>query len=640
MTVEEVKVILELHKKWVQSGGSFGKQANFSKVCAGSTFWTNDNRQVIFSKGSIDKIDLYEADLTEAIFEGLTIREANLVGTILNKANMRQVDFTGSDLSKAKLQGANLEESDLSAAIFLDVDIRESNLHEAKLGNVNLQSSDIQAAIFKKAQLQGANFESKSFTKADFSEADLTGAIFDKCKIDDVKFRGAILTNAKFRDSIQRNTDFSDATLIGTDFENSNLYRVIFSGSKLTKTNFEQAKFTGADFKLATLIETNFLGANLPGVLFQGAYLLKTIFVNANLQYANFENLIITRIESKRNEKGIPEDHETVEVMATNLQENIWKNCDLSAIIIPESLLASIPQKYIEKFKHTFRYQSKDTIIRSIEFPPEYHEAGINILSYFATVLQQKYNNIKSKVKIEQQGLKVRMIIETEEGFRDMIEKTLDNYGLVITGKMKMEEFFNDPVQVIELKQQLRIAQIQIESKKELLDYANKNTNSLQDQINNLVGIVSQAIKSQSFSIKTNLHVNQTQNNSQEEVKMIDKSKYIKFGDNANIGGNLVFSEKMTNCLNQVESSNIPNELKSLLKALATEIEQLIENLPSVKSDQIANDFQILTTEATSRKPRKKWWRSSIESIKEVATFAGDIGKTTLLIIEKMKPFF
>jgi DNA-binding NarL/FixJ family response regulator len=112
---------------------------------------------------------------------------------------------------------------------------------------------------------------------------------------------------------------------------------------------------------------------------------------------------------------------------------------------------------------------NKPFILRSIEFAPEHHEAGLTILSYFGNIVRQKYAGMKVKISIEQEDLTVRMIIQTDEGNIEKIEKTLEEYGLVIKGEMPITEFISDPYQVLELKQQLRIAHLQLENQKELL---------------------------------------------------------------------------------------------------------------------------------------------------------------------------
>jgi hypothetical protein len=102
-------------------------------------------------------------------------------------------------------------------------------------------------------------------------------------------------------------------------------------------------------------------------------------------------------------------------------------------------------------------------INRSIEFPPQYHQAGLGILSYFGTVLREKYPEHNAKVRIEQEGLCVRLIIESENGDREVIEKALQEYELVVRGERQPEEFFSNKSKVLELKNELRIAQVRIE---------------------------------------------------------------------------------------------------------------------------------------------------------------------------------
>jgi hypothetical protein len=108
-------------------------------------------------------------------------------------------------------------------------------------------------------------------------------------------------------------------------------------------------------------------------------------------------------------------------------------------------------------------------INRSIEFPPEYHQAGLGILSYFGTVLREKYPDHNCKVRIEQDGLRVRLVIESENGDKEVIEKALQEYELVVRGEAPPELFFENAAQVLDLKNELRIAQVRIESQRDLI---------------------------------------------------------------------------------------------------------------------------------------------------------------------------
>jgi hypothetical protein len=108
-------------------------------------------------------------------------------------------------------------------------------------------------------------------------------------------------------------------------------------------------------------------------------------------------------------------------------------------------------------------------LIRQIAFPPEYYQSGMSILSYFGTVIRKKYSDRHIKVRIEQEDLNVKMVIETSEGTEEEIERTLEKYGMVVLGKISPEELFSDKADVLELKQQLNLAKVQLETQRELL---------------------------------------------------------------------------------------------------------------------------------------------------------------------------
>ena len=147
--------------------------------------------------------------------------------------------------------------------------------------------------------------------------------------------------------------------------------------------------------------------------------------------------------------------------------------------------------------------EGKDNVSRverSIEFPPEYWEAGTSILSYFSRVLSVKYPNKKIKVRIEQEGLMLRMVIDTPTGEREEIEKTLEEYGLVVTGKMPPESFLSDPFEAMALKNKLEIADLELRQTRKLLDFTRDNSQqrieSLEVQVNKLHSIIEKGLQS------------------------------------------------------------------------------------------------------------------------------------------------
>ncbi|MFY0602712.1 MAG: response regulator transcription factor [Flavobacteriaceae bacterium] len=119
---------------------------------------------------------------------------------------------------------------------------------------------------------------------------------------------------------------------------------------------------------------------------------------------------------------------------------------------------------------------TKYRIERNIEFKPEYIHSGITILNYFSTVLQQKNPNSKSIVRIEQEGLNVRLLIIPEKGDQvQVIEKTLEEYGLVISGKMKVTDFLTDKMQILGLENKLEISKLELRFAHKQLEYERQN---------------------------------------------------------------------------------------------------------------------------------------------------------------------
>jgi hypothetical protein len=126
----------------------------------------------------------------------------------------------------------------------------------------------------------------------------------------------------------------------------------------------------------------------------------------------------------------------------------------------------------------------KNIISASIQFPPAYYKAGMEILAHFATIISQKYPDVDNvKVRIEQEGLMVRLVIDTPDGMRDVVEKTLDEYREVITGKRRPEDFLSNPMDVMELRHVLQIAQMKVEHQQEMLMLAAQDNASLREQV-------------------------------------------------------------------------------------------------------------------------------------------------------------
>lgn len=135
---------------------------------------------------------------------------------------------------------------------------------------------------------------------------------------------------------------------------------------------------------------------------------------------------------------------------------------------------------YFDNLKH-----SPSQIRRSIEFPPEYREAGISILSYFNHILNTKYPDMEIGVTIEQKDTLVILIIDTPDGQQEIIEQELDQYGLVIIDRLPPEEYLSDPMEALRLKQELDMAKMRVQHTKELL-YTEREQNKIERERDNI----------------------------------------------------------------------------------------------------------------------------------------------------------
>ena len=106
MTQEELNVILDKHRKWLNDEEG-GERANLNRA------------------------NLYRADLGGA----------NLCVADLNRANLYRADLGGANLCGADLGGANLGRANLGRANLCGADLGRANLCEADLDEANLDYS-------------------------------------------------------------------------------------------------------------------------------------------------------------------------------------------------------------------------------------------------------------------------------------------------------------------------------------------------------------------------------------------------------------------------------------------------------------------------------------------------------------------
>lgn len=261
----------------------------------------------------------------------------------------------------------------------------------------------------------------------------------------------ADLRGVDIRGANLRRAEFSNANLSNANLSGANLGGAYFSGANLSGANLSGAYLSDADFRRANLRGANLIGANLRG---------------ANLIKADLSEADITGV------RAYIASHDYWKIENIRCDYVIWDSADKERTPKDRDFK---PGEFEELYKWRPMNDFESLIERSIEFPPEYKQAGVSILNYFSEILRQRYPESEATVQIKQYGLKVTMTIDPVDGKREIIEKTLNDYGLVITGKMLPEEFESDPLQVMALRNKLEIAQMELRQTKQLLQFTEKH---------------------------------------------------------------------------------------------------------------------------------------------------------------------
>lgn len=178
----------------------------------------------------------------------------------------------------------------------------------------------------------------------------------------------------------------------------------------------------------------------------------------------------------------------------SNVVERVVSLSSSGQLITPADLPEEIEP--FRAFAGSSGFGEREEITRSIEFPQEYYQAGVGILAYFGEVLRQKHPDVRAKVRIEQDGMLVRLQIESESGDREVIERTLQDYVLVVAQQVPPESLFDSKLQILALEQRLEMARMEIGHTRQLLALAQesygRSVQALQDEVDHLRSYIGQ----------------------------------------------------------------------------------------------------------------------------------------------------
>ena len=113
MTSEEIKKVLDLHKKWLNNEQG-GERADLRAASLRGAYL----RGAYLRGADLRDADLRRAYLSGADLRGAYLRGADLSGADLRDADLRRAYLSGADLRRADLSGADLSEANLDFSCF------------------------------------------------------------------------------------------------------------------------------------------------------------------------------------------------------------------------------------------------------------------------------------------------------------------------------------------------------------------------------------------------------------------------------------------------------------------------------------------------------------------------------------------
>jgi len=145
----------------------------------------NPGMDVDLSGGDFSKMELDEADFTDALLHNSDFSGASLIGADFSRANIsnsnlsnidgRLARFEGTIASKANFTGANLSRAKLRMGYFDGADFTDANLNRA-----SFRDSVLKGATFTGARAKKAQFTNVEINEGSIGRGELKGALLPK----------------------------------------------------------------------------------------------------------------------------------------------------------------------------------------------------------------------------------------------------------------------------------------------------------------------------------------------------------------------------------------------------------------------------------------------------------------------------
>jgi len=208
---------------------------------------------------------------------------------------------------------------------------------------------------------------------------------------------------------------------------------------------------------------------------FEDSYVRELTDVDALLETQTPDLIIYeTNLRKERQEDGLKRllhlTNHKVPIIVTSMsgdptfQQNVLAQGALWYLKRPFN--SEIFQKYVHDALQVQKEIKR--VVRTVEFRPEHHHAGVGILSYFSRILERKYPNERYTVQISQEGSNVTLEVQTADGTLEKIETALTDYGLVVKGEKAPDSLFDNKLEALELRNKLDIAALELRQNQQL----------------------------------------------------------------------------------------------------------------------------------------------------------------------------
>lgn len=245
--MDDLKVILELHNKWLSSDGLEGERANL----IGKDLRMMGLDGVDLSYAILRDVNLERASLNNVKFDNADIRfcnfgYANLVSASLRKVKLDNCKLIGADLTDAVLNNSEINNSSFNDATcvntsFIEIKSIKSEFERSSLINSTFEASYLESLMFFESNMANASLKMAEVFGCNFVDANITDTIFTGVAIEESIYDISQTIFAKLEDDGKLSTQQFDRAhkLIGKGRSIGDVSEMLGVPRSLVKDNID-----------------------------------------------------------------------------------------------------------------------------------------------------------------------------------------------------------------------------------------------------------------------------------------------------------------------------------------------------------------------------------------------------------------